>query len=254
MADFYRLAIRIPRTILLGKLLRLPLRILPKNLEVPIIQGPLKGKRWIVGSGDHGFWLGSWEREVQSLFAHVVYEGGVVFDVGAAAGFYTLLASFLVGPTGRVCAFEPIPRAIAYLKKHLVLNQISNATIIEAAVSDRNGSVTLQVGDGDYGRISSDGTFSVRSVTLDELVFAGAIPPPDFVKIDVEGAELLVLSGARGILISSRPTLFLAVHGSGLREQCCKFLELLGYAIRPVDSPSMEEATIVFAEHSYRRV
>ena len=88
---------------LLGKLLRFPFRFIPTDMRMPILQGRLKGKKWIVGSSNHGCWLGSYEYEKRLVFEKTVTKGSIVFDIGAHVGFYTLLASVLVGPGGRVC-------------------------------------------------------------------------------------------------------------------------------------------------------
>ena len=89
----------ISATTWLGKLLRLPLNLIPKKAIVPILKGRLKGKKWIVGSGIHRFWLGTYEwHHHTSVFEKRIKEGGIVFDIGAHVGFYTLLASVLVGP------------------------------------------------------------------------------------------------------------------------------------------------------------
>ena len=112
----------------LGRVLRFPLRLLPPETIVPILQGRLRGKRWIVGSGNHGCWLGSYEYEKRRAFEQTISAGNIVFDVGAHVGFYTLLASTLVGPTGRVVAFEPAPRNLRYLKEHLRLNRFGRFT------------------------------------------------------------------------------------------------------------------------------
>src|ERR671919_200683 len=93
-----------------GRLLRAPLNWIPSELSVPILQGALRGKKWVVGSSTHGCWLGSYEYAMRHLFERTVERGDIVYDVGAHVGFYTLLASVLVGPTGRVLAFEPLPR------------------------------------------------------------------------------------------------------------------------------------------------
>jgi hypothetical protein len=122
-----------------GKLLRLPLRLIPPEMKMPILQGKLRGFKWIVGSSNHGCWLGSYEWEMRRLFEETVKEGSIVFDIGAHVGFYTLLASALVGPTGKVFAFEPVPQNVSYLKEHLRINQVMNVVIHEAAVFDRTG-------------------------------------------------------------------------------------------------------------------
>lgn len=124
---------------LVGRILRFPLRFIPPQMVLPVMQGRLKGKKWIVWSSNHGCWLGSYEHAKRILFEETITEGSVVFDVGAHVGFYSLLASVLVGPRGSVFAFEPLQRNLFYLKQHLRLNDIENVTVIEAAVSDRGG-------------------------------------------------------------------------------------------------------------------
>src|SRR5256885_2015501 len=115
----------LPNTTFIGKICRYPLRIIPRTMTVPILQGPLKGKKWIVGSQRHAFWVGSYEPHMQHLIAREVKPGQIFYDVGANVGFYTLLASVLVGP-GRVFAFEPLPANIGYLRQHLALNAAQN--------------------------------------------------------------------------------------------------------------------------------
>ena len=105
-----------------GKLIRLPLKLIPAKSIVPILQGELKGYKWIKGSSINGCWLGSYEFEKQVLFGNVIKRGMVVYDIGANVGFYTLLASKLAGDTGRVYSFEPFPGNIEYLKKQSVIS------------------------------------------------------------------------------------------------------------------------------------
>ncbi|MHB9011046.1 MAG: hypothetical protein ACYC49_02335 [Ignavibacteriaceae bacterium] len=82
---------------IIGRLIRLPLKLIPAKTVLPIMQGPLKGKKWIKGSSINGCWLGSYENDKQILFREYIKEGMVVYDIGANAGFYTLLSSLLVG-------------------------------------------------------------------------------------------------------------------------------------------------------------
>ncbi len=83
----------VPQSSLLGRAMRLPLRLIPRHWAVPVIQGPLKNMRWIVEAGTHGCWLGTYEWEKAQRFAQEIRPGMVVFDIGAHAGFYSLLAS-----------------------------------------------------------------------------------------------------------------------------------------------------------------
>src|SRR5256885_1092969 len=82
---------------LLGKLARAPLHLIPSKAVLPILQGPGRGLRWIVGSYNHGCWLGSYEYEKQVVLQRLVQKGNVVYDIGAHVGFFTLIFSRLVG-------------------------------------------------------------------------------------------------------------------------------------------------------------
>lgn len=232
-----------------GKLLRLPLRLLPRRMRMPILQGRLRGKRWIVGASNHGCWLGSYEFDKQHLFEQTVAPGSVVFDLGGHVGFYTLLAAELVGPTGRVFVFEPLPRNLAYLREHLRLNRVENVTVLEAAVSDRRGVVSFDEGpNSSMGNIvAGTGSLQVSAVVLDELVAAGELPKPHYMKIDIEGAEARALAGARALLEAARPTIFLATHGSEVHRECCALLGSLGYDLRPIDGEPLDRSSEVLA-------
>ncbi len=231
-----------------GKLLRFPLRFIPRNTKMPILQGKLRGKKWIVGSGNHGYWLGSYEYEKRVIFENLVKEGNIVFDIGANVGFYTLLASVLVGLEGKVFAFEPVPKNLFYLKEHLRINHITNVTVIEAAVSDSRGTALFDKGpSSSMGHISPNGVLKVKTVSLDELISQEKIPAPHYMKIDVEGAEMLVLSGAKSILANVHPTLFLATHGRTVHQQCCEFLKSLDYHLRPIVGHNVEETSEILA-------
>ncbi|MGD0806850.1 MAG: FkbM family methyltransferase [Anaerolineales bacterium] len=241
----------ISNTSLIGRLLRLPLRLIPRQTVVPILQGPLRGKKWIVGSGNHGYWLGSYELGKRALFVKTIPPGGVVYDLGANVGYYTLLSAVLAGPRGRVFAFEPLPRNLEFLRRHLSLNRIDNATVIEAAVTDRGGTVRFEEdASTSKGRIGAQGSLEVRSVALDELVARERMPRPDLLKIDIEGGEFLALQGARRILTESHPVIFLSTHSGKVHKECLAFLELLGYRIVPIDRRPVDRSRDVLATPS----
>lgn len=227
---------RIPRSSLLGRALRAPLSVIPKNAIVPILQGPLRGKRWVVGAATHGCWLGTYEYRKQGLFARSIRPGSVVYDVGANVGFYSLLAAVRAGTNGRVYAFEPLPRNVALLRRHLHLNQIQTVDIREVALSDNAGLATFEYGASpSMGRLQPGGALPVPTVSLDDLVFAHGLPAPDVIKMDIEGGELRALEGARRLLEARHPVLFLSTHGHLVHEQCCALLTGLGYVLTGVD-------------------
>ena len=225
----------ISRGTLLGRTLRGLLGAIPREAVVPVLQGRLRGRKWIVGSCDHGCWLGSYECPKQRLFSRTLQPGGTVFDVGAHAGFYTLLAAELVGPGGRVVSFEPLPRNLGYLRRHVQLNGCENVEVIAAAVCDRDGLGRFQPDESSLqGRLSDEGALRVPTVRLDSLVSAGTIPPPNFVKMDIEGGEFRALRGGRETLAAARPVVFLATHGPEVHGRCCELLRQLDYRLEPV--------------------
>jgi FkbM family methyltransferase len=241
---------------LLGKALRFPLRLLPNTTQMPIMQGRLKGKRWIVGSSHHGCWLGSFEFDKQLLFERTITRGSIVFDLGGHVGFYTLLASELVGSNGQVFVFEPVPQNLLYLKEHIRLNHVGNVTVMEAAVSDKSGVVSFDEGPTrSMGHIvATNGKLQVRTVALDELISTGEIPTPDYMKIDIEGAEALALSGAQSMLASAHPTIFLATHGSSVHQECCCLLHSLDYELQPIDGMDLEQSSEILASSNAREL
>lgn len=226
---------------LLGALLRAPLRLIPKTTVLRVRSGVNERMRWIVGSSIHGCWLGHYEIEKQAAVRRLVRPGMKVLDVGANAGFYTLAFSRLVGPTGHVWAFEPLPENIGNLRRHIELNGLHNVTVVEAAVSEKSGNAQfMPAPSNSMGRLSPHGGITVRSVTLDEA--CGDSIVPDLVKLDVEGAEGAVLEGARQTLARHRPTILLATHGKEQERQCVTVLQNLEYGFSYLDgSPADSE-------------
>ncbi len=227
-------------------------RLLPPGLPLPIVRGPLRGLRMILGSA-------AGEGRGASVFFHLtepaqteavarnLKPGQVFFDIGANVGFYTLLASRIVGRNGLVIAVEPMIRNVIYLQKHLSLNKIKNVRILAAACSKDNSTAPFSLGmNPSLGHLADDrtpaagflsdpGATIVPALTVDSIVLAGMVKP-DAIKIDVEGAELEVLAGAQRTLIERRPVLFLSVHSVELCERCTRRLEELGYRVEGLTS------------------
>jgi FkbM family methyltransferase len=217
---------------------------------MPVLSGQLIGKKWIVGSSVHRCWLGAYEREKQALFSKTIAPKSTVFDIGGQVGFYSLLASRRVGRHGKVYVFEPLPRNLDYLQKHLELNKSRNVTVIEAAVTYKNGFGFLEAVSGEEkARLSSSGQLRVRTCTLDALLELGQVPVPDTIRMDIGGEEFAALCGAKSLLSKAHPTIFLSTHGNTAHRECCAFLEMLDYRLEPIDGKPLEASREIIATH-----
>jgi FkbM family methyltransferase len=147
----------------------------------------------------------------------LVTRGSTVIDVGANIGFFSLRFARWVGPSGRVIAIEPEVNNIVSLRRRIARAELSDVvTCIQAAAADTSGCLRLAVNPGHPGdhHLSNDGE-RVVAVTLDDVVAADP-RPVTLVKIDVQGAESLVLDGARRLIRNHRPALFVEVHEQSL--------------------------------------
>ena len=231
----------------LARLVRAPFRMVPGDRPVRVLSGPLRGAAWLPRSATHGCWLGTYERRTQRLFSRQLSPGDVVFDVGAHVGFYSLLASRLAGPQGRVVAFEPLPRNVELLERHVACNGASNVLVVRAAVGERTGQERFDdKGDPSMGALAAEGEL-VDLVCIDDLVEEGKVPPPRLVKIDVEGAESRVLEGAAATLAKHRPAVLLAAHGWKQWSECSRRLTDLGYSVRLVRDGAADGNYTLFA-------
>lgn len=236
----------------IGSVGRRLLRLLPDAQVGRVLAGPLRGTKWIVGAGTFACLFGLYEREKLSLFESFLSRGAVVYDIGAHAGLYTLLAASRVKGGGLVCAVEPNPRNLRYLRDHLAINGCENVEVFEAAMGERPGSGWLNVERGSYEGylVPIRGDVRVRILTIDYVVACGDAPAPDLVKLDVEGSELEILMGALRTLREVRPVLFVAVHSTELKRECVALLRSFGYDVRRVSRQLWDELLATPMERS----
>jgi FkbM family methyltransferase len=147
------------------------------------------------------FLNGVYEPATTSFFKETVKPGMTIVDIGANAGYYTLLSARLVGEGGRVYAFEPDPENYALLRKNVQVNGYRNVVCLQKAVSDRAGRLPLFLGGESGGHsLYADDNSSGRRImvdvtSLDEFFQKEDWPNIDLIKIDIEGAELQALKG-----------------------------------------------------------
>jgi len=137
------------------------------------------------------------------VMRNFVKNGDVVFDIGAHLGYYTLLLSKVVGEKGKVIAFEPNPELLPSLK--MTLESLPNVELFTIALSDRKGEINLFVPEDASMASLTDWTGGIAGKVhtikcemhrLDDLLTEGKLPIPEFIKCDVEGAELSIFKGA----------------------------------------------------------
>jgi FkbM family methyltransferase len=204
---------------------------LPAGTAFPVLSGPMRGQRWIVAAGNNSCWLGTYEQEKQRLLQRLLRRGDVFYDLGAHTGLFTLLGARLAGPAGRVVAFEPNTVNVVNLRRHLALNKLNNVVVVEAAVSNRRGQIGFAPAASNYmGRLDADGTQSVAVTTLDDFLTENQVPPPNVIKLDIEGAEADALRGAAKLLEVHHPKILVAAHSPKLANECRDHLTRIGYS------------------------
>lgn len=203
-----------------------------------------------------------WEPEHQALMRRIVRPGDVVYDVGANVGFHTVFLSGLVGAGGQVHAFEANPELHHMLRATLA--GMENGTLHEFGLSDHDEQRMLMVPlsreMASLAAWTGDHTTALPCElrTLDQLVESGTIPPASFMKCDIEGAELLMLHGARQLLDAVDAPIILAEANSKaaraigyVSSEIPNFLASLAkprYLIFVEETPSRWVRTAVFPE------
>lgn len=217
------------------------------NVTYTVRHGILKGLRRRGGLGWTPEWIaGRDESEEHRYFRALDLRGKVVYDVGAFVGLFALHCS---RTATRVICYEPLDKTRERLTENLSLNNVRNATIRPFAVGRESATLELSfdplmpggaslsesVAAGIVGGRDSQRR-RVQVTTLDLDIPEAELPPPDFIKIDVEGFELDALIGAQQTLRAHRPSLYLEMHGETMSEKrrnvraIVEFLTDVGYS------------------------
>ncbi len=182
-----------------------------KNLFLPtgrrdrkILFGPAAGAVMSLDLHDEfRIWLGVYEAELNAYFRRLIYPGALCFDVGAAEGYNAVMMAKLSGR--EVISFEPGAAWLEKVRSELSKNDLAGQ-VIEAFVGE-------EVGDG--------------KTTIDAA--AETYGMPDFIKMDIEGAETSALRGAHVALSTRKPNLIIEVHGVDAEDECIDILQKHGY-------------------------
>jgi FkbM family methyltransferase len=185
---------------------------------------------------------GVWEEYLTELFLGEMKPGLVVVDIGANIGYFSMLAARAVGDEGRVYAFEPEPVNHDILVRNIKVNGYRNVVAVHKALSNKIGKLRLFCDRTNFGSSSfsrenilseTRGSIEVETTTLDDYLGNKTKDTSvDIIKMDVEGAEGLVLKGAYQVLKSNDVTIFMEFWTYGLRNLGTDPLKLLQWLVR----------------------
>jgi FkbM family methyltransferase len=218
-------------------------RAAPTGLtEVKVAAGDLAGYTILLNMQiDKDYWLGTYEPELQSALRDLIPSGAVIFDVGANIGYVSLLLAKAAGESGKVFAFEALPSNVEQLRRNVELNGMqSRIKVIAEAVTQAAASVRFLVhASGGMGKAAGSAgrddkyqsEITVPGISLDEFVYAQGNLPPQVVKMDIEGGEVMALPGMRRVLAEARPLMLMELHGPESSRAAWETLTAADYTI-----------------------
>lgn len=228
----------------LARLIRRGLnRAAPSGLtEVQIAAGDLAGFTLLLDmQTEKDYWLGTYEPDLQSALRELIAPGWVIYDVGANIGYVSLLLAKAAGEGGRVFAFEALPANVERLRRNVELNGMNaRVAVVAGAVTQTTGPVRFFIhesggmgkAEGSAGREDRyQSEVIVEGLSLDEFVFERGNPPPQAVKMDIEGGEVLALPGMCRLLARARPLMLMELHGPESARAAWETLTAAGYQI-----------------------
>jgi len=216
-------------------------RLVPRDTLtwMQVSRGPAQGL-WLRLNPRTGreYFRGEVEPEVQNVFQQFLRPGMTIYDIGGNIGFFSLLAARLAGESGKVISFEADPEIAARLREHVARNEFPNISVQEIAVwSESRGLLFARADaatspDRGLGHVDLSATGSssaeVPGISLDDFVLGS--PAPDFVKCDVEGAEVEVFRGARKLLAEKRPVILCEMHNEENRRALIELWSSHGFS------------------------
>ncbi len=229
--------------------------------------GRARGLRFDAAGANFDYLLGTNELTVQNALVDLIRPGNVVLDVGANVGFFTMIAARATGPSGIVLAFEPVADNADALEANARRNRFDHVRTHRIALADRTGEAEIILTDHPGGATLASaglrppdarGRAEVPVARFDDLRDQHAVPAPDVIKIDVEGAEVQVLRGMEHTLRVDQPRLLIEVddadpEGCAQRlDEVVAFLSGCGYHYRllaPAYPDAADRVRHIVAEH-----
>ncbi len=194
------------------------------------------------------YWLGIYEYKIQKFLMEIIRPDSVFYDLGANIGFYSLLVAGIAGPSGRCFAFEPVASNVRRLEWNIKLNQMDQIHVIPMAVSNKVETAIFRLGanhsmgtlcDNEALQITKN-CIAIPVTTIDHFVFSEGNPPPDIIKIDIEGGEGNAMTGMIEVLKRFRPYLVCEVSGGDSALKIWDALKHTDYRVYDVNKNLIE--------------
>jgi len=215
-----------------------------REFEHRVDAGPAKGITFLVRMPeDKGIWTGTYEMKFARYLAASVTPGTVAYDIGSWHGFFAGVMA--AQGASAVHVFEPLPANVKRIRWLVALNPDRPINLHVCAIGERDTEMDLMVmPESSMAKLEAS-TFQPQEISadrvrvavrsIDSVVASGEAEPPSVMKIDVEGAEAMVLAGARETIRRHRPVIFAEVHSPALFMTCKQILEIEGYRIEAID-------------------
>jgi FkbM family methyltransferase len=205
-----------------------------------IQRGLGRGLRFNGADSAVGFLLGTHDPDVQFAMGRLLQPGMTVYDIGANVGFTAVIAARQVASEGKVVCFEPLAGNAAQIQHNAELNQFTNIEVRQLALGPSDGAAEFRVSESPtWGRLAMAGAAPrqrgieqvvVRS--LDSLAGSEGLPPPQVIKLDVEGAEADVIAGGKQLIATARPVMVIELHHT--YAAVLDVLSGLDYTVQPL--------------------
>lgn len=217
--------------------------LIPDGLNLSIPFGPGAGLRWRHYKAYQPWMaLGLYEPPVAWFIANQLRAGDVFYDIGANAGYYSVIAARKVGPLGRVISFDPVPLNVKVIQEQVTINHMNDICLVEPfAVSDQCGQANFLISKRNPNshllekpapHVSNNRgeVIEVQCITLDHYIKTHI--QPTWVKIDIEGAEVSALVGAKELLMKEKaPKFLVSVHSDMLERQVTDIFQSAGFTV-----------------------
>lgn len=211
-------------------------KLLGKGFKVPILSGYLKGNYYRLNKFTAlSPIFGNWEQDSQTLFSLFIKKGDTVYDLGANTGIHSMLFAKLVGIDGIVYSCEPMKYNIEEIELVKKYNHIKNITVVPEAIANTIGFLEFAIGEHTKGGSLELGLENLSKVTvpvntIDNLVKKD-FKLPNFIKIDIEGAEGAALEGMEQSVQKSYPSMYIELHTPEQDAKVGAFLFRHGYEV-----------------------